>query len=109
MYNTCDFSTVYTTLDLQDLVTCLGDAVREAFQGHHYTLLLDTAASTLYCKWEDEDAREAAVDPDSLYLRASDVTNLVRTLVLGTYIKNGSHTRKQIKGVSLRLLIQLLT
>ena len=89
---------MYTTLDLQDLVTCLGGAVREAFQGHHYLLLLGTAASTLYCKWEDEDTRVAAMD-EELYLRASDIINLVRTLVLSTFIKSGSHIRKQIKGL----------
>jgi len=62
-------------------------------------LLLGTAASTLCCRWEDKDNREAAVDPDSQYLTAPDIVNLVRTLVLSTYVKNGKHIRKQIKGL----------
>jgi len=39
------------------------------------------------------------VNPDSQYLTTSDVTKLVRTLVLSTYTKNGNHTRKQTKGL----------
>jgi len=97
--NTYDFSTVCTTLALQDLITCLSSAIREAFQGA-------APVSTLCCKWEDNDNREAAVDPESQYLTASHTINLVRTLVLSTYVKNGKHASNKLK-VSLWVLIQL--
>ena len=58
--NTYDFSTMYTTLDLGDLVSSLGHGIREAFQGHQYMLIVGTTAASLSCVWEDTDSRELA-------------------------------------------------
>jgi hypothetical protein len=62
-------------------------------------LVLGTTAASLTCVWEDKDSRELASQPNSQYLTADDIINLVRTLVRSTYIKNGNRIRKQIKGL----------
>jgi len=52
--NTYDFSTMYTTLDLKDLVECLGAAIKEAFGNHRHLLLKGNCAGSLSCIWDDE-------------------------------------------------------
>jgi hypothetical protein len=89
-----DFSTMYTTLDLDDLVTSVHGAIQEAFQGH-LCLLYHNKKN---CRWIDTEADKKKQKPNHLYT-ADQITHLVRVLVQNTFIKNGSITKQQILGL----------
>jgi len=97
--NTYAFSTMYTTLNLNDLVSTVSRAVKEAYGDHHRYLLVpgNTKSSLAGFRWEDGEPG-AHYDIDG-WLRPSDVINLVRVFVSSTSIPNGSRTRKQVKGL----------
>jgi len=76
---------MYTTLlDLNDLVSSVSRATKEAYGDHHRYLLVagNTKNSLAGCRWEDSDPG-AHCDIDG-GLRPSDVINLVRVLVNST-------------------------
>jgi len=55
--NTYDFTTMYTTLDLSDLVSSVTRAIKEAYgDQHRYSLVAGNTKSSLAgCRWEDGD------------------------------------------------------
>jgi len=76
--STYGFSTVYTTLDLSDLVSSVSRAVKQAYGDHHRYLLVpaNTKSDLAGCRWEGGEPG-AHCDVGG-WLRPSDVTNLVR-------------------------------
>jgi len=73
---------MYTTLlDLNDLVSSVSRATKEAYGDHHRYLLVagNTKSSLAGCRWEDGDPG-AHCDIDG-WLRPSGVINLVRVLL----------------------------
>ena len=91
---TYDFSTMYTAIDLNDLVDKVGIAIREAFEGHLGLWAIEAGVLT-DCKWIDED-----LDPAEPFTYSADqVIDLVRILVNSTYIANGEYIKRQCRGM----------
>ena len=91
---TYDFSTMYTTIDLTDLVDKVSVAIREAFEGHSGMKVLRSGVHTICC-WVD-----TGVDPtDRSIYSADDIIDLVRILVNFTYISNGNCIKRQCLGM----------
>lgn len=91
--NTFDFSTMYTTLDLNDLVASVDFAIQEAFVDHQY-LRFDGR----HCEWIDEDLDRSERRRDQDY-EATHITHLVRVLVNNTFIQNGDFLKLQTTGL----------
>lgn len=86
-----DSSTMYTTLEHDDLIDSVDSAVKEAFGEHLY---LFCNGSTTY--WVDKEVNEGAVGN---HFTAHQVTHLVKVLVQNTYLKNGDMYKKQEVGL----------
>jgi hypothetical protein len=95
---TYDFSTMYTTLDLDDHIKSVGNAVNEAFGTHQQLYVTyDKSQQKHIARWPDPRLRTR--DEESSYFSAADVKNLVQLLVKNTYIQNGQCIKQQILGI----------
>lgn len=100
--NTYDFATMYTTLNQESIVECLNFALREAFgsatdafnlpQHKHMHVKPGKAPATWH---KDGDMGT----PESELYTFEELTDLVRILVMNTYIQNGTHIRRQVTGL----------
>lgn len=93
---TYDFSTMYTTIDLVDLVDKVGFAVREAFEGH-LGLCVVGAGVHASCSFVDDAAKWEPEGSNSY--TAQQVIDLISILVNSTYIANGRCIRQQTLGL----------
>jgi hypothetical protein len=93
---TYDFSTMYTTLDLEDIVRSVRYAVREAFGDRHMYIVFNgyTQAAT----WYDFDTSGPVPPPTSRFV-GEQVTKMIHILVHNTFIQNGGHIRQQFIGL----------
>jgi hypothetical protein len=90
---TYDFSTMYTTLELDAIVKSVRYATNEAFGEGHKHMIFN--GLTKPCTWLDTDATENSAN----CFTANDITNMVSVLVKNTYILNGRHLRQQTVGL----------
>jgi len=91
-----DFSTMYTTLELDDLVSSVKGAITEAFQ--NYRLLRFHHRKCSWIKEDDELPSNLKPSHPSL-LNADEVSHLVEVLVRNTFIQNGQCLKQQSNGL----------
>ena len=84
-----DFSTLYTTLDLQDAAEKVALKIDEAF-GREYTYIKLTKTGAQWGK--------GRVPKEGGYT-ADDIKLMVKILINNTYVQNGDKIRKQVKGL----------
>ena len=84
-----DFSTLYTTLDLQDAAEKVALKIDEAF-GQKYTHIKLTKTGPEWGKGRV---------PKGEGYTAQDIKLMVKILINNTYVQNGDKIRKQVKGL----------
>jgi hypothetical protein len=91
--NTFDFSTMYTTLVLDDIVNSVKASVEEAFEGHKFVALSGSSVAD----WIGDDSEPPKTG--TIWYEVNEVVHLVKVLVRNTFIQNGNIIKKQEVGL----------